>query len=150
MSVDVVTLAERPELVPAMWSMQNSWPAFMMEDPVAELFFERLPAVFPEYQLLALDEQGAVVGKVHSLPFVWTGADDDLPERGWDAVLERGFADHARGAEATAVSLIEARVVTEQLGRGLSPRLLTAARVNAQRLGFSHLFGPVRPTQKSN
>ena len=48
------------------------------------------------------------------------------------------------------MSLLEARVVAEHRGSGLSPQLLTAVRHNAQRLGFSHLVGPVRPTEKSN
>jgi len=150
MSVVFVTLAQRSDLASVMWSMPNPWPAYMNHDPVADVFFLRLHEVFPEHQLLALDERGAVVGKVNSLPFAWTGVDDDLPARGWDAVLERGFTDHARGTKVTAVSLLEARVVPDQLGRGLSPQLLTAARENAQRLGFSDLFGPVRPAQKSN
>ena len=150
MTIVIVTLAERPDLIPAMWSMQNPWPAFMLHDPVADVFFLQVAEVFPEHQLLALDGQGSVVGKVNSLPFAWTGFDDDLPVRGWDAVLERGFGDHARGTEATAVSLLEARVVAEHRGRGLSVQLLNAARENVQRLGFSDLFGPVRPTQKSN
>ena len=150
MTVAIVTLAERPDLIPAMWSMPHTWPAYMLEDPVADLFFVRVAEVFPEHQLLALDEGGAVVGKVNSLPFGWRGSDDDLPARGWDAILERGFADHVGGTEATAVSLLEARVVPEHRGRGLSPQLITAARVNVQRLGLSHLFGPVRPTHKSN
>ena len=127
MSVVYVRLAERPDLASVMWSMPNPWPAYMNQDPVADVFFLRLHEVFPEHQLLALDERGAVVGKANSLPFAWTGVDDDLPARGWDAVLERGFTDHARGAKVTAVSLLEARVVAEHRSSGLSPQLLTAS-----------------------
>jgi hypothetical protein len=105
--------------------------------------------VFPDYQLLAVDVAGTVVGKVNSLPFVWAGTDDDLPDRGWDAILERGFADHDKGRRPTAVSLLEARIVPDHLGKGLSVRLLEAARRNAVRLGFTDLFGTVRPTRKS-
>jgi GNAT superfamily N-acetyltransferase len=144
----VVTLAERPDLVGAMWSMANDWPAFMRNDPVAGVFFVQLPDAFPEHQLLALDGEGSVVGKVNSVPFAWTGDDGDLPERGWDAILERAFAERGRGAVPTAVSLVEARVVREQRGAGLSYRLLHAARDNVRRLGLRDLFGPVRPTAK--
>lgn len=136
MIASVVTLAERPDLVGAMWSMANDWPAFMRNDPVAGVFFVQLPDAFPEHQLLALDEGGSVVGKVNSVPFAWTGDDGDLPERGWDAILERAFAERGRGAAPTAVSLPEARVVREQRGAGLSYRLLHAARDNVRRLGL--------------
>jgi hypothetical protein len=145
----VVTLAERPDLVEAMWEMPNTWPPFMLEDPVAEVWFGRLPEVFGEYQLVALDAEGGVVGKVNSVPFAWSGRDDDLPARGWDGVLERAFAERADDVPPTAVSLLEARVVPDLRGEGLSGRLLDAAAANTRRLGLRHLFGPVRPTAKS-
>jgi GNAT superfamily N-acetyltransferase len=144
----VVTLAERPDLVEAMWAMPSTWPPFMLEDPVAEVWFDRLPEVFGEYQLLALDGSG-VVGKVNSVPFAWSGRDDDLPARGWDAILERAFDEQARDVPPTAVSLLEARVVPDRRGGGLSARLLEAAVANTRRMQLRHLFGPVRPTAKS-
>ncbi|MDX6706080.1 MAG: hypothetical protein QOI48_1926 [Solirubrobacteraceae bacterium] len=103
MLTSIVTLSERPDLIDAMWSMPNPWPTYMRKDPVANMFFDRLPEAFAEYQLLALDEQGAILGKIHSVPFAWLASDDDLPERGWDAILERAFIDRDRGEVATAV-----------------------------------------------
>jgi GNAT superfamily N-acetyltransferase len=147
---DVVTLAARPDLVDAMWDMPTTWQPFMLEDPVADMWFGRLPEVFGEYQLLALDAGGRIVGKVNSAPFAWSGQDDDLPARGWDGIQERAFDEQARGIPPTAVSLLEARVVPELRGEGLSARLLEAAVANVRRLGLSDLFGPVRPTAKSD
>ena len=43
--------------------MPNTWPTFMQKDPVANVFFGRLPDAFGDYQLLALDEQGAIVAQ---------------------------------------------------------------------------------------
>lgn len=144
-----VTVAERPGLVAAMWAMPNTWPKFMLQDPIAAVFYSQLPVTFPEYQLLALDEAGVIIGRVNSAPFAWMGSDDDLPERGWDAIIERAFTGHARGEQPTAASLLEARVVPMHQGKGLSTALLLAARRNVRRLGHSDLFAPVRPTGKS-
>lgn len=143
------TLADRPDLVDAMWDMPNTWPPFMLNDPIGNLLFGRLPDVFPEHQIVALDGHGAVIGKVNAIPFGWSGADDDLPARGWDAVQERGFRDHRRGTVPTAVSLLEVRVVPDRQRTGLSRLLLEAARSHVARLGYTDLFGPVRPTLKS-
>lgn len=145
----IVTLADRPDLVEAMWAMPNPWPEFMKQDPVAAIFYGRLPEVFGDFQLLALDDQEEIVGKLHSVPFAWRGTDEDLPERGWDAIVERAFADAQHGAATTAVSLLEARVNPAQRGTGMSYELLEGARRNARRLGFEDLFGPVRPAAKS-
>jgi GNAT superfamily N-acetyltransferase len=145
----IVTLAERPDLTDAMWSMPYPYAPFVGHDPVCNFFFARLPGTFAEHQLLALDEHDAIVGKVNSVPFAWAGTDHDLPARGVGAILERAFGGRDRGVPATAVSLLEARVAPAHRGEGLSYRLLEAARRNALRLGFSDLFGPVRPAAKS-
>ena len=149
MKLEIVTLAERPDLVDAMWSMHNPWPEFMRNDPVSNRLFEALPHTFGEYQLVALDEHGEIVGKLHSAPFAWAGSDDDLPARGLDAIMERAFDGLARGSTATAVSLLEARVVAAHRGAGLSYKLLEAGRANVARRGIADLFAPVRPTGKS-
>ena len=145
----IVTLAERPDLTGAMWSMPYPYAAFIEHDPVCNFFFARLPGAFAEHQLLALDEHDAIVGKVNSVPFAWAGIDDDLPARGVDAILERAFSGRERGVPATAVSLLEARLAPAHRGQGVSYRLLEAARRNALRLGLNDLFGPVRPAAKS-
>jgi len=144
-----VNLAERPELVDALWGLPGTWPTFMRQDPVSNPLFGRLPDVFAEHQLLALDEEGAVVGKLHAAPFAWTGSDDDLPARGLDAIMQRAFAEREAGRAPTAVSLLEARVVPAHRGAGLSYRLLEAGRANVARLGLRDVVAPVRPTGKS-
>jgi len=146
----IVTLADRPDLIDAVRSLPNTWPEFMLQGPIGNVFFGRLFDTFAAAQLVALDADGAIAGKLHSVPFAWRGDDDDLPDRGWDAILERAFADHGRAARPTAVSLIEARLVAGQRGRGLSYALIEAARRNVLRLGLSDLFGPVRPTGKAD
>ena len=145
----IVSLAERPDLEDAMWNMPNTWPAFMLQDPVAEQFFGLLPRDFAAYQLVALDDADQLIGKLNMIPFHWAGTHDDLPARGWDAVLERGFADRAAGREPAAVSLLEARVVAAHLGTGLATELLLAGMRVVADQGLHDLFGPVRPTRKS-
>ena len=137
-----VTLAERPDLVTAMWRMGNDWPEFMLHDPWGDAFFGRLPEVFPQWQQLLLDDDGAVVGKVNAIPFPWDGTDDDLPDRGWGAVMERGFTAQRRGIPATAVSLLEARLVARPARR----RPLAAdARGDGGAGGRGRAARPVRP-----
>lgn len=143
-----VTLAERPDLVSAMWRMGNDWPEFMRHDPLGDVLFGRLPEVFPQWQQLLLDDDDRVVGKVNAIPFPWDGTDDDLPEGGWDAVLERGFAAQRGGDPATAVSLLEARLSVDLLHGGRSRAMLEAMGARVVDAGMFDLFGPVRPTGK--
>lgn len=145
--VTFVTVAERPELTTGMWAVASTWPEFMLHDPVAALYYPRLAGTFPEHQIVGLAADGTVIARINSVPFMWTGRDNDLPDRGWDAVLEAAFNNaHADGIPA--ISLLEARIAPAHQGSGLSARLLQAALGNARRLGIGHLFGPVRPTGK--
>lgn len=145
----ILSLRERPDLIEAMWNMPNPWPRFMLEDPFGAIFFDRLPDVFPELQLVALDDADRVAAKINSIPFRWDGTDSDLPASGWGGVLQRGFDDQAHRRTPTAVSLLEARVAPTHLGTGLSRTMLTAARNRVLEAGMTDLFGPVRPAGKA-
>jgi GNAT superfamily N-acetyltransferase len=145
--VEIVTLAERPELLDAMYAMPKSWPTFMYHDPVAQLM-SRLPTSFPDLQFAALDGD-EVVGIVVAASFAWDGDLASLPDRGWDAILEQVFHDEDDGRTPTAATLLEAAVRPAKQRSGLSARLLTGVRDRCAALGFGSLFGPVRPSHKS-
>lgn len=142
-----VTIAERPDLDAAMRALPNPWPTFMLQDLVADFFYDQMPDRFPEYQLVALGPDDQVLARVNAVPYAWSGRDADLPTTGWDSALGMAFRPDMPGA-ATAVSLIEARMHPDAAGRGLSAALLVAARDNARDLGYDHLLAPIRPTRK--
>ncbi|MFF0560650.1 N-acetyltransferase [Streptomyces sp. NPDC004266] len=149
MDLNVTTLAERPELEGAMWSMKDLWPDFMMYDPVGWANMGRIVREFPEYVLVATDAGGAVVARGFSVPFrLDAEGRRELPSRGWDEVLNWAFSDLRHGREADTVSAIEITVHLDHLGKGLSHRMLAAMRENAGGRGFAELVAPVRPNGK--
>jgi len=144
----VVSLADRPDLVGAFWDVEGIWPLFMQQDPVSAIYYGRMPTIFPQYQHVMLDPDGQVVARVNAVPFAWHGV-ENLPARGWDAMLETAFDEQSQGIPPTAVSLIEARVSEPLLGQGLSAPLIAGVRAKIRSLGHEHLVGPVRPTSKA-
>ena len=142
----MTTLQARPDLVDAFWALPSTWAPFSEADPVGERLFGLTVARSPGLQLLLLAEDDGVLARLVATPFPWSGEDDDLPARGWDAVLERSDAAARRGAPAAAVSLLEARVHPDHQGRGLSAVLLRAGRDVVRRSGVRDLVAPVRPT----
>jgi GNAT superfamily N-acetyltransferase len=145
--VEIVTLAQRPELLDAIYAMPKSWPTFMYKDPVARLM-SRLPTAFPQLQFAALDGD-EVAGIVIAASFAWDGDLASLPDRGWDAILEQVFRDYDDGRTPTAATLLEAAVHPARQGSGLSAQLLAGVRDRCAPFGFGSLFGPVRPSHKS-
>jgi GNAT superfamily N-acetyltransferase len=140
----VVTVAERPDLADELWGFGDSWPEFMLHDQVAMLMAP-LAGRYPQLQLLLLDDDGECVGKGHSVPFDWDGADSSLPARGWDEIQLRA----SRAVAPTAVSALEITVRPHLRGKGLSAVLLGAMRDAVRAMGHTDLFAPVRPSLKS-
>lgn len=147
--LDVATLDQRPDLVDAMWALgPQVWPAFMMEDPVGNLYYGRVTTDFADTCLLVLDGD-EVVARAFWIPFARDGLVwDDLPGRGWDAIIERGVADHDAGRTADAASALEIGIVPDHRGRSLSRFVLDAMRGVLRDRGVRDLVAPVRPSAK--
>ncbi len=116
-------------------------------DPVANRHWSMLGGRFADFQLIALDPEGAVVASGRSAPLGWDGTVEGLPE-GWDAALERAAAEPSRVEPPTALCALAIAVAADSQGRGVSRLVLAAMRAAAARRGFGHLIAPVRPTLK--
>lgn len=145
MSLRWFTADERPELLERRAHLVDTWPAFMLEDPVSHRCWNLLYERFGALQHLLVDE-GAdeVVAEANCVP---VRVDvEALPARGWDDVLERGTtADEA----PTAVSAISIVIAAARRGEGLSARCLQRMREGAAAYGYAHLVAPVRPSLKA-
>ncbi|MEV0777691.1 N-acetyltransferase [Streptomyces sp. NPDC050428] len=149
MELTVTTLAERPDLVGPMWRMLDTWPAFMLHDPVGWANIGRIVAELPEYVLVGTDEEGTVVARAFSVPFqLHTEGRETLPATGWDQELLWAFSDLRHGRKPDTVGAVEITVATGRQGQGLSGKMLAAMRANAGSRGFAELFAPVRPSAK--
>ncbi|MGC9542703.1 N-acetyltransferase [Streptomyces sp. UG1] len=149
METKVSSLAERPEMLERVLAMADTWPEFVVQDPVGNAHYGRIPREFPEYALFAEDERGEVVAQAFSVPFALDAAGrGKLPARGWDEVLVWAFADLRAGVRPDTVSAISVVIAPHALGGGLSTRMLSAMRDNARALGFREVVAPVRPNAK--
>jgi hypothetical protein len=139
------TAAERPDLREQLSELVEAWPRFMLEDPVAERCFPLLYERFPTLQHFLVDPgTDELVAEVNCVPVAVDV--DDLPDRGWDDVLERGTtADE----EPTAVSAIQVLLRPGRQGSGLSALCLERMREAVAEHGFDTLVAPVRPSWKA-
>jgi hypothetical protein len=148
MTLRITTLAERPEFASTLWDMENSWQEFMLNDPLADFFYDVAARMYPEYVLVADDdgEPGRLVARGCTMPFTFDGVEP--PDDGWDGVIRRGRLARDRGTRPDRISALEITVRRDLLGHGISSRMVLAMRDNAARLGFDELLAPVRPNQK--
>jgi hypothetical protein len=143
--LSVLSLAQRPDLEPAMLAMESAWPAYISPDPVlVHWAFDRHAA----HQLVVLGDEGQVVARAASVPFAWDGDSGTLPDTGWDEALRRCLAGTYTGDPLDTLCALEIAVVPGLLGRNLSGRVLRALIDHARRAGFHDLVAPVRPSHK--
>jgi hypothetical protein len=151
MNYQMFTYRQRPELVKAARGLVPTvWPEFMLHDPVGDRFWHRLGEDFPDFQFMLCGAGESVVAVGNSIPVVWDGTVEGLPEAGWDAVLEGGFQDLEAGRPATALSALSAVVAAPYQGQNLSYQVVEGMRATAARHGFGSLIAPVRPWLKSS
>lgn len=149
MELKISSLAERPDMVDQVLDMADSWPEFVVNDPVGSAHYPRIAAELPQYVQFAQDEHGEVVAHAHSVPFALAvDGRGELPGRGWDEVLGWAFSDLRHGVRPDTVSAISIVVAPHAQGLGLSGRMLAAMRDNARAVGFREVVAPVRPSAK--
>ena len=143
MDHEIVTLAERPELMDVLWDMETTWPEYMVHDPIGNSYYSCIEELFLDYVLVALDESGRIVAKAFSAPF--QRPEGELPDAGWDFALRSAVLTRIWGETPNAVTAAEIAVEPALQGTGFSSVMVAALRANAGRLGFSELLAPVRP-----
>lgn len=149
MSYTVVTLEQRPELEAEMPRLHSeSWPEFVLNDPVAVRYWGSLFSTFSAFQYVLCDENGRALAAGHTIPFVWDGTITGLPA-GWDAVLEQGFHDHEQRRTPTALCGLSIVIAPGLQGQGLSESMARAMKDLATRHGLNDLVIPLRPSLKS-
>ncbi|PSK67212.1 hypothetical protein B0E53_00846 [Micromonospora sp. MH33] len=149
-TLDIVSLAERPDLAPLLDSdFDGAWPQFMLWDPMGSVYYSVAHDLYPEFVLAAVDpaEPGRAVARAYAVPLRWT--EDELPDGGWDRMIQRAAVNRLTGAIPNLVSALEICVRPDRRGGGVSGLMLAAMREAAARQGFDTLVAPVRPNGKA-
>jgi GNAT superfamily N-acetyltransferase len=148
-SPQLFTLAQRPELEADLPQLHSeSWPAFILADPVAERLWGSLFETFAEYQYVLCDDKDRPLAAGHAIPLAWDGTVADLPA-GFDGALEQGFRDYEQGRIPTTLCGLSIVIAPGQQGHGLSEQLARAMKELATTNGLHELIIPIRPTLKS-
>ena len=155
MNLNILPLSKCRHLREAVWddTLQSGWPKFMRMDPVATLVFspERFERL-EEYVLIAFDPRHPqkVIARGVTIPFCFGPqfGRQRLPQGGWDAIVHWAVMDEQLGRSPNSLAALEVLVHPDYMGQGLSGQMLSSMRTNARRLGFMHLYAPVRPSQK--
>lgn len=126
--------------------INENWPEFMLNDPVANNFptcYEKLP----QFQFVLFDESAGKVAAIgNSIPLSWNDDSENLPEEGWDWAMTQGIADLGKGTVTKTLSALQVVVFKDYRGQGISTLAVEYMRTLARKNGFARLIAPVRPS----
>ncbi|MFG1996266.1 hypothetical protein ACGFJ7_40450 [Actinoplanes sp. NPDC048988] len=144
----IVTRVDHPELQEeAATVFRERWPEFIFHDDVPKKYLARVEEHFSFFDVMALDDDGAVVAGGWGVPLAWDGTVADLPS-GYDGALVRAVEGHEGGREATTLSFMAAAVGSAHDKRGLAAVVLRELTRRAYSKGLVHVIAPLRPTWK--
>lgn len=147
---EIITAVDMPGMNARAFDEMNkdAWPEFMLNSPVSDDYWNRMYEHFPAFQFCFVEPDGTLIANGNAIPFHYEGQIADLPDTGWDWVLEKGVRDHEAGREANVVSAISITILADRLGQGLSHQVVAAMRSIVRGQGFTLLVAPVRPNLK--
>jgi len=145
----IYTLNQRPELRSGVSRINNEvWLPFMQHDAIANRAWDYLFNAWPQFQIALCDDTGTQIAAGNSVPLVWDGNPDNLPE-GWDAAVLKGIDDYEQGLTPNSLSAYAIAVSREHQQKGLSGQILDAMKGVGRAHGMHSLVACVRPTLKA-
>ncbi|XUM20882.1 hypothetical protein ACRAVF_26045 [Bradyrhizobium oligotrophicum S58] len=149
MNLDIISLHDRPDLIPRVFSpeLDAIWPEFMRQDRTAMLYYDQ--PVFDHYADCAYAALSGreVVGRAFAVPFAFgTEGRGTLPDAGWDEVIRWAHEDRILGRRPTTMSALEIALLPKARVPGSSLAMLDALGAPEQRASTSCMrrCGPTR------
>jgi len=146
MEFEIFTLSEKPDLTDVIDELsQESWPEFLLHGGVTN--WRSLFKTFAKFQILICDPDGDLLAVGHTVPFVWNGTVEDLPETIY-SIISRAIDAQSAEQVPNTISALAAMVSKRHRRLGLSTEIVRQMILLASRSGCDDLIAPVRPTLK--
>src|SRR4029079_3297165 len=123
--LELVTLRARPDLRPQVFSdrIKDSWPEFMRQDPVGDLYFaDAALNAYLDTAFAIIDpaDPANAVGRAFAVPFCFGQSPHrmECAVSRWTDVIRWAYTDRVRGRRLNAVSALEITILPLYRGRG--------------------------------
>jgi len=127
-----------------------AFPEIIVRSEHIKEYWPKLENYFPSVQLYLVDQFNDLIGFMNTIPFYWDQPLNDLPDQGWDWMLQKGIEDHEAGIKANSLGGLQVIVLQKYQRQGYSQIILSQAKLLVQKLAYQHFVIPIRPILKSN
>jgi len=127
---------------------RSNWSPIIQPSGTGDEYWNKLFQYFPEYQLFYETEEGEWLGFANTIPIKYDGLLNDLPEEGWDWLIEQGIVGYKKGITPNTLGGLQIGVNPKFRGKGWSKVILEKAKMSMQDHGYKQFILPIRPTLK--
>lgn len=131
-------------------AVQAAFPPIIQQSAIIKKYWAEIERSFPDHQLFAYNDKEELLGIINSIPFNWNDSLDNLPDRGWDFIVEKGIEDKHKKRKPNTIGGLQIIVPHAHRGKGYSKFLIAELKELKIRKEYENLVIPIRPTLKHN
>lgn len=129
-------------------AVSKAFPSVISESQVIKNNWSRLENYFPELQLFLISGEGEIIGFINTVPFQFNRPETELPNEGWDWMLETGISGFENNRAPNSLGGLQIIVIKKYQNSGYSKPILEYAKKFLTASNLSKFFIPIRPTRK--
>ena len=146
MLYETVTLSQKPSLAGQIDRLSDeAWAEFLTH--AGTRHWRSLFTTFADFQVLLCASDNKVIAVGHTVPFIWDGTLEDLPET-MNEIMDRAVDAFENNRKPNTLSAVAAIVGRKFRGSGMSSEVLKAMRSLAIKYDLENFIAPVRPVWK--
>ena len=138
-----------PQLEQYQKAITLAFPPIIVASQHIKQHWPRVEQYFPETQIYLLNDENKIIGFMNMVPIHWDRPINELPQNGWDWMLQKGIRDYENDIKANTLGGLQVIVNKEYQSKGYSKLLLAEAKKLKSEMGFSQFIIPIRPILKS-
>ncbi len=129
-------------------TVKQAFPPIIQQSQVIQDYWPFIEKYFPKYQIFAIDRNENLIGLANTIPFHWGQLAAELPNEGWDWMIQKGVEDFENNRLPNYLGGLQIIVNKKYLNRGYSKYLIAAAKELMNKNDLDHFAIPIRPTLK--
>ena len=126
----------------------KAFPPVINESQTIKAYWDRMETYFPEYQHFLIGSEDELIGFINMIPFHFGQPLSELPDRGWDWMLEKSIYDYESKVAPNYLGALQVIVRKNYQNQGYSKKILSQAKQFMRDSKFQNLIIPIRPTLK--
>lgn len=120
-------------------AMQDAFPRVIHSSPVVLANWVKLETYFPTFQKFLINEDEELIGYMNTIPFFWDRDVSELPQEGWDWLIQKGVSDFESDVKPNLLGGLQVIVTRDFLKQGFSKKLISYSKETAKKMGFRSL-----------